>query len=460
MVVVVYFYRYNAVKDLVEVAESYNITVAYTLATTIWSRFSTYLTSASGLDADELRGRPEKRQLDSTFASVAEALSILKLKIYSVEGLTIYSSEPSDIGEDRYSHPHVHAFLSAARDGNPQSKLTYRDRLSAFSREFFDRDIVETYAPIRDKNNVIVGVLEIYSDVTKIKNEIDEATIIMAVGLSVVFLSLYGALVFVVMRRAIAPLRRASERASAIGPQSPGVRLPTDGMAAELLPLITTINAALDRLDQALDAQRQFTADAAHELLTPLAVLTANLDTLPDRRIAEEIQQDVEAMSRLVTQLLELAEFDALEATNAEPVSLRDLCDEVAATMAPVAAKQDKAVAVTGSRRAVMVRSDSHAFVGALRNLVNNAVAHTVEINLQDDGAVRVIDRGPGVPPAERELIFQRFWRGRDRSGPGAGLGLSIVKRFVEAYGGAVEVADAPGGGAMFTLRLPVAEEA
>jgi signal transduction histidine kinase len=87
-----------------------------------------------------------------------------------------------------------------------------------------------------------------------------------------------------------------------------------------------------------------------------------------------------------------------------------------------------------------MVRSDSHAFVGALRNLVNNAVAHTpagtsVEINLQDDGAVRVIDRGPGVPPAERELIFQRFWRGRDRSGPGAGLGLSIVKRFVEAYG-------------------------
>jgi signal transduction histidine kinase len=97
-----------------------------------------------------------------------------------------------------------------------------------------------------------------------------------------------------------------------------------------------------------------------------------------------------------------------------------------------------------------------------VRNLVENAIVHTpagtsVEVNLRDDGAIRVIDDGPGVAAAERSLIFQRFWRGRKKNRPGAGLGLSIVKRVVDAYDGTVEVADAAGGGAVFTISLPAA---
>jgi two-component system sensor histidine kinase MprB len=99
----------------------------------------------------------------------------------------------------------------------------------------------------------------------------------------------------------------------------------------------------------------------------------------------------------------------------------------------------------------------------AVRNLIENAIAHTpegkvVRLDLDDAGVIRVIDQGPGVAVEDRSRIFRRFWRGKGRKGPGAGLGLSIVQRFATTFGGSVEVGDAPGGGAEFILRLPLAE--
>jgi signal transduction histidine kinase len=465
MLVVGYIHHYMAVTNLVEISEKHNVAVANTLSSIIWDEFSEFLTNAPGPDQELLQNRPVVRDLDHVLAKFARSLSILKLKIYSVEGMVMYSTEHSNIGENRFDQPHNLVFESAAKDGKPQSKLSFEDRFSAFSAEVFNRDLVETYVPIMDGNGSIAGVLEIYSDVTETKTKIDEQVIVIIIGIFVAFLLLYGALLLVVMRRVVAPLRLASQRAASIGPRSPGVRLPTEGMAAELLPLIRAINAALDRMDRALDSQRQFTADAAHELLTPLAVLTASLDTSSDTAVSLEIRQDVGAMSRIVSQLLELAEFDVLDSQSAELVTLRDVCVEVVSAMAPVAANDDKKVVVTGSQRTIKSRCCSTALARALRNLVENAIAHTpagstVEVNLRDDGAVRVIDRGPGVPPAERELVFRRFWRGPERTGPGVGLGLSIVKRFVDAYGGEIEVGDAPTGGAVFTMRLPIAENA
>jgi signal transduction histidine kinase len=101
----------------------------------------------------------------------------------------------------------------------------------------------------------------------------------------------------------------------------------------------------------------------------------------------------------------------------------------------------------------------------ALRNLIENALRHTpknttVEIDLGAEGSVRVSDQGEGVPSDKRDMVFQRFWRGVERTGPGAGLGLSIVKRIVDSYGGQVWIEDAPGGGACFAVQWAKANHA
>jgi signal transduction histidine kinase len=450
----------TAIEGFVEVEQEHNVTLAKILSKTVWTRFSAYLTSVSGSTADELRARPETREIHELLRDLTEGTSILKINIFGADEFAIYSTEASEIGEKEVDHRIE--FLDAMHEGTSQSSLWHTHRITTFWGEVLHRDVIVTYLPVGDENGNTISIFELYLDITDLKERIDNAIFEIVVGLFLVFALLYGTLVFVVMRRAMTPLHLASERAAAIGPGSSGVRLPIEGMPQEVSPLIEAVNGALDRLDKALDAQHRFTADAAHELLTPLAVLTAHVDSIEDKKVAAEIRTDVKAMSDLVTQLLALAELDVLDAAKAEAVDVRETCLEVVSTMAPIAYAQGKTLSLTGSEKAVKVRCCANMLSRVVRNLVENAIAHTpagtsVEVKLEDDGAIRVIDDGPGVAAADRSLIFQRFWRGRKKNRPGAGLGLSIVKRIVDAYGGAVEVSDAAGGGAVFTIRLPAA---
>jgi signal transduction histidine kinase len=224
-------------------------------------------------------------------------------------------------------------------------------------------------------------------------------------------------------------------------------------------PLVLAVNQALDRLEEGFRAQREFTADAAHELRTPLAVLRARIDTLADREAASALRSDLENMTHVVNQLLAVAELEANTAGAMETVDLHGICSEVAASLAPIAIAQRKDIALTGADAPVFVRGNAPMLHRAIRNLAENALRHTpagtsVEIGVSRDGAVSVSDEGPGVAPAERELIFRRFWR-RDRSrADGAGLGLAIVSRIVEAHAGRIEVSNRTGGGAIFSIRL------
>ncbi len=456
MLFVVVLYRHYAVDDLVAVAEKYNVSLARLLSNTMWQEFVPILETGEPGPAKT----DEIERLDGVLRRLTANLSVLKVKIYNRDGLTIYSSEHAQIGELQPDDKG----LSLALDLNmPQSELSRKDSFSTFSGEVFNLDLIETYVPVTNQAGDTVGIFEIYSDVTEIRDRIDHAILSMVLGLSITFVLLYATLAFVVMRRAIAPLRRASVRAAAIGPHSLGVRLPVEGMPVEVLPLIESMNGALDRLDRALEAQRRFTADAAHELLTPLAVLTANRDTIEDKKQVRELRADVDTMSDIVTQLLELAELDALTPAEVEPANLRDICLEIVSMSAPLAYRQGKAIELTGTEQAVMVRCGDKAVAKALRNLVENAIAYTpegtaVEVDVRDDAVIRVSDHGPGVPFAERQLIFQRFWRGTKRDRPGAGLGLSIARRVVDSCEGTIEVGDTPGGGAMFTFSLPLVE--
>ena len=264
----------------------------------------------------------------------------------------------------------------------------------------------------------------------------------------------------VIFRRALKPIVAASALAQRIGPRRTELRLPEAGMPQEVLPLVHAVNAALDRLEEGFRGQREFTADAAHELRTPLTILRTQIDMIADRALAQSLRDDVESMSRLVNQLLEMAELETFVIGPGETADLVAVSAEVAAFLAPIALSHDKTVAVTGASGPLWVAGNADTLGRAIRNLVENGLAHTppgttVEIAIDPAGILRVSDHGPGVPAAEREQIFRRFWR-RDRRRPGsAGLGLPIVARIAEMHGAAITVADRPGGGAVFALRFP-----
>ena len=267
----------------------------------------------------------------------------------------------------------------------------------------------------------------------------------------------------VIVRRALEPIVRASGRAGAISPTRMDPRLPTERMPQEILPLVEAVNQAFDRLEEGFRAQRDLTADVAHELRTPLAVLRMRVEGLGEAEARGRLLADIDVMGRLVSQLLSMAELEMVVIGPADEADLRQVCLEVVELLAPLAVQQGKSVELTGSRRPVWVHGRSDLLFQAARNLVENAVRYspsgaTVTVEVGEGGAVRVLDRGPGVPNEMKARLFERFWRGKrkERSavGEGAGLGLSIVARIAEEHGGAVTVEDRPGGGAVFSVTL------
>ena len=270
---------------------------------------------------------------------------------------------------------------------------------------------------------------------------------------------LLGAVIYVTLRRAMAPLQRASAEASAIGPNRTDLRLSEDGLPSEIGPLVTGMNQALDRLASGYAEQKRFTADAAHELRTPIAVLRAHLDTLDDPATRKRLLPDIDRLERIVQQLLLLRQADNLTLPSSAPADLAAVARDTLEMLGPLFVRQGRNVELVGAERPVHVRGDAAYLELAVRNLVENALASSpaeglVTVTRHAPADLSVADSGPGVSPEQRERIFERFWRGRSEPESGAGLGLSIVRRIAEVHDGSVSVGDSPGGGALFTLHL------
>lgn len=242
--------------------------------------------------------------------------------------------------------------------------------------------------------------------------------------------------------------------------------IPDTQVPVETKPLVDALNALFQRLQQAFETERRFTADAAHELRTPLAALktqaqVALRSTEDDerRRALYQVITGVDRATHLSQQLLTLARIDPTLWVGRDQVDLQGLASEVLAEVAPVALAKDADLSLEADTGAT-VQGDRAMLGIMLRNLVDNAIKYTppggkIEVRVERDGAgimLRVDDSGPGIPLQERSRVFERFYRQVGTLAPGSGLGLSIVKRIADLHHAAVRLEKAELGG----LRVEV----
>ncbi|MCL2657182.1 MAG: ATP-binding protein [Betaproteobacteria bacterium] len=237
----------------------------------------------------------------------------------------------------------------------------------------------------------------------------------------------------------------------------------------ELAVLVAALDALFERVAHAFEHERRFTADAAHELRTPLAALSAQIqvaqtaaDAATRNARLEESLRGLQRMARLVEQLLAVARLDALDGAKREPVDATELARKLAAELAPGAFERGIELALDAPQ-AVTLAAQPDLLRAALRNLVDNAIRHspagaTVEIALREDGGMligEVRDSGLGVPEPLRQRLGERFLRVAGSETGGAGLGLSIVRRIAELHGGSLEFAANSPQGLIARLKLP-----
>jgi two-component system OmpR family sensor kinase len=300
-----------------------------------------------------------------------------------------------------------------------------------------------------------------------------EALVIAAV------LIVLGLISWLVVRVGLLPLDRMGHTAGAIAAGDLSHRIESTDPRTEVGRLGISLNAMLDRLEQAFgereaseDRLRRFIADASHELRTPLASIRgyaelfrmgAARDPVEVEKAMRRIEDEAARMGVLVEDLLTLARLDEVPDTPHSELDLAGIVRDAVDDGRAVAPGRDIRVEAEGP---AVVVGDRDQLRQVLGNLLRNAFVHTpegtpIEVTLERAGdAVRleVRDHGPGLPTSDAEALFERFWRseaGRERGRGGAGLGLAIVAAIVDAHGGDVRADNAPGGGASFVVTLP-----
>jgi len=276
--------------------------------------------------------------------------------------------------------------------------------------------------------------------------------------------------VWVLSGQILSPLKRVTEAAATVSGRDLSQRVPVPRSHDEIRELAVTINHMLDRLQESFETQRRFTADASHELRTPVTAIQGHASyllrrTAPTNEQTDSltvIRREAERMAKLVNDLLELARADAGFSIQREPTNLVEVLEAVHMEVAPVAG--EAIIEVTAPTPVLEVLGDASRLKQVVLNLVQNALnagARHVFINAareKNDVRLEILDDGPGIPPEAIPHLFDRFYRvdgARSGRGNGSGLGLAIVRWIVQQHGGQVSVESRLTEGSVFTVLLP-----
>ncbi|MEP0546349.1 MAG: ATP-binding protein [Rhodothermales bacterium] len=399
-----------------------------------------------------------------------EGLDELTSVAYQSEGVYgTYVRLLTPEGEVRYRSPNFEAYpsLPVALPGQAEetSASIVWDGLPARTR---------TVPLRRGDDGPVLGWLELTGFEWSLHRELHRLAVTLALGvlLGVGFALGAG---WWLARRTLRPISTMTEAAGQMGARDLSARLPADfGPRDELTDLAETFNGLLDRLERSVERERRFTANAAHELLTPLATLRSEAEVAlrrdreaPDYRDAlRRLLLDIERMTATVQGLLQLARADTLTKRAEDRLDLSALVEDRLFRARPIA--EAKGLALHGDvAPGVVIAAQASPIAEVADNLLANAVKYTpeggrVDVRLSHgDGAARFVvrDNGVGFSPEEAARLFDRFYRSDDaavQSEPGSGLGLAIVRAIAEGYGGHVH-AQSPGvgEGAEFEVVLP-----
>lgn len=266
------------------------------------------------------------------------------------------------------------------------------------------------------------------------------------------------------IRKGLAPLRVLADKASRIDMRSLNQRLPETDVPDEIGPLVDSMNEALERLDDGAARLKRFIANAAHELRTPVAILTARLEAPKRATFAIDLQRDVQRIRNLVEQLLASVQLSSSEAVQLIEIDLVEASRAIVADALLLAVQSNRDIEFQALHSPVVVNGVPYALHSILSNLIENALRAepeqgTIIVRVNSNATIEVVDHGPGISKADCEMLFEPFWR-KHSEGQGLGLGLAIAADLMSNLNGAIEVTETLGGGATFRLSFSRADAA
>ncbi len=493
--------RQHALGQIVEYAESQNVALARSFANTIWPRFSPYLSATSGFDGETMRGHPITREIGKALITLTAGVPVLKIKIYDLNGLTIFSSEPAEIGDNKKANP---GFFSAAKIGKPASKLSFRDTFSSFEGTVQDRDLVESYLPIRHGDGPVVGVFELYTDVTPLMTKFKHSTTRLVTGLVLIFGSLYGVL-FLVVRRADRTIKRQyldireknieleheitvrEQAEEALERTRDELEIRVEERTRELTDEIAERKRAEDEVRQhrselahvgRIMTMGEMATSLAHELNQPLTVISGYaqfcMEGLSSVRLKREMlldamEQVVEQAQRANEIIRRIRDFVHKKAPKREKIDVNEAIHGIAGLLRSDARQHGASIELNLAEALPPIFADPIQIQQVVVNLAHNGMEAmrehssasrrlTIHTSVRRDNAVEITvhDCGEGIPSETLNRVFDPFFTTK---ADGLGMGLSISRSIIEDHGGSLWATSDPATGTVFHFTLPVTGE-
>ncbi|MEX1206775.1 MAG: HAMP domain-containing sensor histidine kinase [Dongiaceae bacterium] len=472
------FSRNLAEKQLVAFGESSNVGLAGAFVSSMsagFPRFISYVASTAGAAPEGLAARPETRVIDGRVRALSGALAVVKVKIYNLDGLTVYSSDPKQLGEDKGDNPGV----VGARSGRVVSELTHRGSFDAFEIELFEVDVLSSYVAMRKSDGSIVGVIEVYADLTALMQRMNAVQLQLLFGFVAAFAALY-LILFLIVRRADRVMASQHEKVR-LEERVTALQAGHHDLEQEVSRRALAEAAARAAKDEAVLANRgktEFLANMSHELRTPLNAIIGFSEIIANQMFgpagspryvdyAQDILDSGTHLLQIVNDILDLSKVEV-----GQLVLQEEECDVAAIVVAALRLVQDRAK--DGGLRLEQrlapelppVRADGRVLKQILINLLSNAVKFTapggtvtVGVALDDAGlSVSVADTGIGMAAADIPRALTAFGQidsALNRKYDGTGLGLPLVKALTELHGGLLDLESEVGVGTTATVRLP-----
>ncbi len=440
----------RSASQLIALGEDYNATLAAALLNATRGELEPLLRAAVTMDGEDVRRDPRPGALREVVLGLAEDTRVAKVKIYSASGLTVFSSDPGQIGVEKGLYPRLRAALA----GQAMSEIEYGEGFVDFGGRRVVADLLSSYLPVRAADGRVIGVFEVYTDVTDLN-----AAIVMTEAFNFAILVLCFGAIYGLLLATVAAGSRAIAREH-----------------QENLELA----AAMARTQAADRAKSEFLANMSHELRTPLNAIIGFSEIIKDqsfgpiepsryRDYAVDIHESGQRLLEIIDNVLDMVKIETGAAQPAlSEVDPARLVDAAVAQIRDQAEAAEVNLSLSLPQELPRISTDSRRLNQVLTGILSNAIKFTPQggrvsvralWNQETDRVeISVADTGIGIAPEDIPVTLAPFGRvdgAANSRYPGAGLGLPLAKRFIELLGGEIEIRSRLGQGTEITVRLP-----